>query len=566
MEGKDLREHILRRWGALKNERAPYEEQWLEISRHITPASGRFFSSIRKNISKSRWNKIYDTTATYAATILSSGLQSGMNDPSTQWFALTTGTPELDESHEVKVYLDRVQRILEMAFERTNTYQSLHHGWREVGVFGVCAMIVAEDAVNGFHCYPLVCGEYCIGVDAQNRPNTLYRRFTMTAEQMIIHYGRAKVSRAVRDAYDKGQRDRIFKCIHAIEPREIRDRTKKDSKNMPWRMAVVQIDADDDSDGILEESGHNEFPAVVGRWGANASDVYSEESPGIVAIGDTKQLQHECLQKGNAIDYAVDPPLILPTSAQHQALDFLPGGRNFIDMPSQSNIVQSAWGVRPDIQALTADMQEVKQRIFQAFYVDMFLMISQATKHQMTAEEVARRNEEKLMLLGPVLSRFNNEILKSLIERAFNILARAGQMPPPPQELAGQTLQVRYMSMLSRAQHSLRANSLDQFLGRIGQIAQYKPEVLSKLDPFEAVDEYADYYSVAPSVVVPTDKAKAEIQRQQQAQAQTQQQQAMMQGADSLAKLGKVPSDDSTMAGALMNGMANAAQGGNRGN
>ena len=559
MEGKDLRDHILRRWGALKTEREPFVEQWSEISRHITPASGRFFPQTQKNNARDRWNKIYDNAATYASSILSSGLQSGMNDPATQWFDLTTGSPELDESHGVKVYLDRVRRILEMAFERTNTYQSLHHGWREVGVFGVCAMLVIEEPVNGFHCYPLVCGEYCLGTDAQNRPNTLYRRFSMTAEQMLMQYGRAKVSRAVVEAYDNGQRDKNYKCIHAIEPREIRDRTKKDNRNMPYRSVVLQIDTDEGKDGILEESGYNEFPAVVGRWGANASDVYSEECPGIVAIGDTKQLQHENLQKGNAIDYAVDPPLILPTSAQHQALDFLPGGRNFIDMPTANNVVQSAWNVRPDVQALMADMQEIKQRIFQAFYVDMFLMISQANKHQMTAEEVARRNEEKLMLLGPVLSRFNNEVLKCLIERAFNILSRAGQMPPPPQELAGQTLQVRYMSMLSRAQHSLRANSLDQFLQRIGQIAQFKPEVFSKLDPFEAVDEYADYYSVAPSIIVPTDQAKAEIEKQQQAQQQQAMAQQQAQAADNLSKLGRVPADDSNMAGALVKGMAQQA-------
>ena len=199
-DGKDLREKILRRWVVLCNEREPYESQWLEISRHITPASGRFLGTDVKNQSRSRWNKIYDNAATYAATILSSGLQSGMNDPSTQWFALTTGTPDLDESHEVKVYLDRVQRILEMAFESTNVYQALHHGWREVGVYGTCAMIIVEDAKAGFHCYPLVCGEYCIGVDACNRPNTVYRRFSMTAAQVIEQYGRAKCSKAVRDA------------------------------------------------------------------------------------------------------------------------------------------------------------------------------------------------------------------------------------------------------------------------------------------------------------------------------------------------------------------------------
>lgn len=73
-----------------------------------------------------------------------------MTDPASQWFALTTGDPNLDSSHAVKQWLDMVQRILEMAFTRTNTYQALHHGWREVGTMGVMAIVVLEDPTNGF--------------------------------------------------------------------------------------------------------------------------------------------------------------------------------------------------------------------------------------------------------------------------------------------------------------------------------------------------------------------------------------------------------------------------------
>ena len=229
-------------------------------------------------------------------------------------------------------------------------------------------------------------------------------------------------------------------------------------------------------------------------------------------------------------------------------------------MPSQANQVQSAWAVRPDLTALAADMQDIRQRINQAFCVDMFLMVSSANKHQMTAEEVARRNEEKLMLLGPVLSRLNNEVLKSLIERAFNILARAGQLPPAPPELQGQQLKIRYMSMLSRAQRSLRANSLDQYLMRIGNLAQYDNRVIKKIDPFAAADEYADYLSVAPSVVVPTEQAMQAVEAENQAMQQQAQQAQMAQGVDSLAKLGKVPADGSTMAGKVVQGMMAAQQ------
>ena len=561
---RKLRERVLSRWGALKQEREPYIAQWLEISRHITPSRGRFLEQGKnRNEARDRWNRIYDSTAVRAANILAAGLMSGMTDPSSQWFALTTGSPNLDESQAVKVWLDQVQRIMEMAFTRTNTYQALHQGWRDVGTYGIMAMVIVEDPEVGFHCYPLAAGEYCVGVDSRGIPDSLYRRFTMTAGQLVTRYGRSKVSRAALRDYDDGKVDKEFKLIHAIEPRLKRDPMKADNRNMPWRSIVIQIDADTDSDGILEDTGFHEFPCVVGRWGASATDTYSEEAPGMVALGDTLQLQHEQLQKGNAIDYILNPPLIMPTSARDNETDFEPGGRSYIDAPSQKDVVQSAWQVPMDLNALRQDIAEVQQRINAAFSVDMFLMLSGQQLGKMTATEVAERHEEKLMMLGPVLSRLNNEVLKPLIERTFSILMRQQEFPPPPPELQGAEIQIEYTSMLARSQRAVRANALDQFLTRIGQVAQFKPEVLQKIDAFRMVDEYADYLSVAPSVVVPTEEAQAQLEAQQQAQQQAAQAEQMQMGADAISKLGKVPSDGSTMAGQAVQGLqAIAAQGG----
>lgn len=562
-EGKDLRERVIRRWVKLKQERDPYVAQWEEISRHITPASGRFLSGFtpNRNQARERWNRIYDNTAVRAANILAAGLMSGMTDPSSQWFSLTTGSPDLDESHGVKVWLDQVQRIMEMCFTRTNTYQALHHGWREVGCYGVTAMVVAADQRYGLHCYPLVVGEYCIGTDFRGVPDTLYRKVTMTAAQLVSQYGRKRMPRNVLNDYDSHLYDKPYRCLHAIEPRFERDPSKQDNLNMPWRSLVVVLDADDNHDGIVDESGYVEFPAVVGRWGASASDVYSEESPGMIALGDTLQLQHEQLQKGNAIDYQVNPPRILPVDARDNEIDFLPGGISFINMPSAASQVQSAFNVGLNLQYLTMDIQEVQRRINQAFNVDMFLMIAQGATSNMTATEVAERHEEKLMMLGPVLSRLNNEVLKCLIERTFSILSRANALPPPPEDLRGSELTVEYTSMLARSQRAIRANSMDQFLQRVMQIAQVKPEVVAKVDPFTVIDEYADYFSVAPSIIVPTEQAQAQIAEQQQAAQAAQQQEQMAAGADALAKLGRVPNDNSTMAGRAVEGMQAALAG-----
>ena len=534
--------------------------QWLEISEHITPSRGRFLIGKNRNESRSRWNRIVDSSAVRAANILAAGLMSGMTDPSSQWFALTTGTPNLDEAQAVKVWLDQVQRIMEMAFTRTNTYQALHQGWRDVGTYGVMAMVIAEDDREVFHCYPLSVGEYAIGVDDRGVPDTLYRRFIMTAAQLVARFGRSKLSADVLRNFDAGQVDHEYKLIHAIEPRFDRQYGKRDSRNMPWRSVIIQIDSDGTKDGILEESGFNEFPCVVGRWGASASDVYSEESPGMVALGDVRQLQHEQKQKGNSIDYIVNPPLIMPTAARDNEDDFEPGGRIYLDAPAQKDAVQSAWQVQMDINALRQDIAEVQQRINQAFSVDMFLMLSGQQMGKMTATEVAERHEEKLMMLGPVLSRLNNEVLKPLIERTFSILYRAGQLPPAPPELAGVELSIEYTSMLARSQRAIRANSLDQFLQRIGQVAQFDPNVLAKIDSFRIVDEYADYLSVAPSVVVPTEQAQQKIEAQQQAQQQAQQAQQMQQAADAVSKLGRVPADGSTVGGQAVQGMQELAQ------
>lgn len=534
--------------------------QWLEISEHITPSRGRFLIGKNRNESRSRWNRIVDSSAVRAANILAAGLMSGMTDPSSQWFALTTGTPNLDEAQAVKVWLDQVQRIMEMAFTRTNTYQALHQGWRDVSTYGVMAMVIAEDDREVFHCYPLSVGEYAIGVDDRGVPDTLYRRFIMTAAQLVARFGRSKLSADVLRNFDAGQVDHEYKLIHAIEPRFDRQYGKRDSRNMPWRSVIIQIDSDGTKDGILEESGFNEFPCVVGRWGASASDVYSEESPGMVALGDVRQLQHEQKQKGNSIDYIVNPPLIMPTAARDNEDDFEPGGRIYLDAPAQKDAVQSAWQVQMDINALRQDIAEVQQRINQAFSVDMFLMLSGQQMGKMTATEVAERHEEKLMMLGPVLSRLNNEVLKPLIERTFSILYRAGQLPPAPPELAGVELSIEYTSMLARSQRAIRANSLDQFLQRIGQVAQFDPNVLAKIDSFRIVDEYADYLSVAPSVVVPTEQAQQKIEAQQQAQQQAQQAEQMQQAADAVSKLGRVPADGSTVGGQAVQGMQELAQ------
>jgi hypothetical protein len=124
----------------------------------------------------------------------------------------------------------------------------------------------------------------------------------------------------------------------------------------------------------------------------------------------------------------------------------------------------------------------------------------------MTATEVAERKEEKMLMLGPTVERLHNEELSPLVQRTFKRMLRANMLPPPPQELHGMTLQVEFISMLAQAQRAIGTNSIDRFVGNLGQIAAFAPGVLDKFDADDWADEYSDMLGVPPELVVANDK------------------------------------------------------------
>jgi hypothetical protein len=102
--------------------------------------------------------------------------------------------------------------------------------------------------------------------------------------------------------------------------------------------------------------------------------------------------------------------------------------------------------------------------------------------------------------------------------------------------------------MLAQAQRAIGTNSIDRFVGNLGAVAQFKPEVLDKFDADQWVDAYSDALGMNPKVIV-SDERVAEIRRQRAEAQQAAQQAALMnQNADTAQKLGSV---DTTKQSAL---------------
>ena len=182
------------------------------------------------------------------------------------------------------------------------------------------------------------------------------------------------------------------------------------------------------------------------------------------------------------------------------------------------------------------------------------LASSDVNNRDMTAREVVERHEEKMLMLGPVLERLENELLDPLIERVFAIMDRMGLMPLPPEDLGGKLLQVEYISILAQAQRMVGIEGIERLAGFVGTYAPLKPEVLDKVDFDEAIEQYARKLGVPAAVIVSDENVAALREQRAQQQAQMEQMAAMQQAAQT-AQQG---------AGAV-NQVAQAAEGGGLG-
>lgn len=519
----DRRKLYLQRWGALKSERSSWFTHWRELSEYLMPRNGRFLLTDRNRGDK-RHNRIYDNTGLRAVRILAAGLMSGMTSPARPWFRLVTPDAELMKVQAVKEWCAAVTQQMLDIFAKSNTYRALHGIYGQLGVFGTAGSLLLEDFEDVIRHYPLAVGEYAIATDDRGVVNTCYREFELTVAQIVKRFGIDNVSDRIKTAYQNGSNlDTWYPVMHIIEPRTDRDPTKRDATNMAY--ASCYFEAAGDSDKLLSESGYRRFPGVAPRWDVESGDIYGS-SPGMEALGDAKQLQHEQFRKGQMIDFATLPPLQAPVGTKADDIRTLPGGVSFISQSGQQKGINTLWDVRPDYTGIGADIQDVRQRINASFYTDLFLMISQSEESggsPVTAREIAERHEEKLLMLGPVLERLHDELLAPKVEITFEKMMLAGILPPPPAELHGQILNINFISMLAQAQRAVGTGAIDRLLGTVGSMAAVKPDVIDKIDGDKIVDAYADMLGVDPDLIVGDDQVA--LIRQQRAQ-QLQQQQA----------------------------------------
>ena len=497
----------------LRLARSAFWHLWRELANYYLPTRYVWLQSDNENRraenAKNRY--ILDSTGTRAVRTLASGMMNAITSPSRPWMRLKiAGLPEI--SNEVARWQEEVARRMLAVMAESNFYSSMATLYLDLSTFGSAASLIYEDDDNVIHCYNPALGEYYFGQSHRFTVDTFAREIQLSAKQMVNQFGKENVSEQIAAAAANGGATalKLHRVAHLIEPG--RQDTNFAYTETYWEPSQVSRGK------VLKRQGFNELLGVFARWEVTGNDSYGT-SPAMDALADVIQLQHETKRKAQGIDKVINPPIVADVQLQHRPTALLPNGITYVS--GQNNVgAKPLYQIQPPLQEMTEDIREVQMRIRETLHNDLFRMISQLDTVR-SATEIDARREEKLVLLGSVLDRFEKEALSPAINRIYSIMERRGLLPDPPAELEeGYPIEIEYISILSTAQRAVSAAPTERWLQLIGNIAPIAPEAVTIPDWEALIRNYGEAIGVEARDVKSRERLAAEREAAQQKQAQ----------------------------------------------
>lgn len=533
MEKEELADEIVSRLEELRAERARYEGAWSDAQDFCAPYAYNW--SDLDDIP--RHPKRFTSDPCSYLDILVSGLIGYSVSPSIKWFALSLADERLNERYGVKDWLEKTEQALVAAFIRSDLYSSVRPAIQDKCVIGHGVLFIGENLRKGTlrfsHQSP---NEIFLDTDRYGEVDTVIREFRMTVRQMVEQFGEENVSENVRLAYsDYRRRGERRTVIFAVYPRSEYDESTGLSRDFPF--AAVYIDRQDKH--VISESGFMEFPYAVFEYAQYTGRAY----------GDS--IAQEALEDVRFLDITTETTLKIAQIAADPAIKVSPNMRNVSILPGAVNELN-----RPDdvIEAIktgenypiSLDVQRQKnEAVRRRFNVDFFQALQSLEGKVMTATEVMELQGEKAATLSSLIVSMNGA-LSAIIERSFNLLLRAGRLPPVPESLSGTgaSMKIDFIGPLAQAQKRYyAAGSASNAIGQVAPVIQLFPAAGDFIDGDELVKQIMTSAGM-PQSVVREDRdvdniRRARLEARQQAAQEAQQQaaqQLLIQNADKLGR------------------------------
>ena len=535
---------IRKRYDALKSRRRTIETTWDVIERFVAPYKGEMFEDVTSE-HQIDWNKreIYDTTAIMAHQNLAASVHGGMTNPKSQWFGLRFRDDNLNEDQAAKEWLVDVGDLVFQTLQESDFDLEINESYLDLTSFGTSVLVeeVVNEAVwEGVDFTAVPIKEMYFETDANDNALMFYRKLFWNPVQILDKFGDATPKDIRERAESPGDLDYKEEIIFAIYPRKGKQGPGSQAVLAPKERPIASMYVrHKDATMLGVEGGYYDMPAFAVRW-RKTTDSQWGNSPAMVALADVLTLNQLIGGGGGgeldlrSREKVIDPPTLTTERGLVGDLDLDPGGltvvRSLDDIKTFEN--------KARFDAINDTINRLQMQIKEVFFLDK---LDLKESPEMTATEVIERTERMHRLLGPTVGRLQNDLLDPLVQRTFNILMRAGQLPAPPEQVvqAGAEMDIEYLGPLARAQKTDVAQSIDRWLGSVMNMAQVDPGVLDIVDFDKAAREQAEALSIPPELMRGADEVR-DMRAAQAAQAKKTQEMAEAQaGGEAMQAVGE---------------------------
>ena len=528
---KSRAEQLIQEYEQELSRRRNFESYWQTLHDYF------YIESADVNKTYSQGNELdpsflWDSTTLECSDVFASGFMNYLTPPTSKWARLRHKDPALAGNKSVGEFFDQVMEEVMYALNRSNFYDQMFPSYKSSGVYGTALLFEEEDVEDDirFHNMPL---KQCVIVeDARGRVCRYYIEFEYTANQAVTRWGEENIPTDLKEEIKDGKGDsKKHKFLLFIGERYRREIQKTDKKNMRVEAVWVYVEGKQ----TIEESGYNEFPAFCHRFDKRPFVPWGF-SPGMKALPFARLLNAIAKTNLRTMMKATDPPIAVPHNAFIAPFNMNPRAINVYKKDAmQDGKDIFAFGNFGDpnvgLNAVEYYAQKVKTLMFQ----DTFLAFSNITK-DMNNPEIMERINEKMTMLGPAVGRYLDEVISPIVQRTIGILFRRGKLPEPPVDLMmNPGYEIDFIGVLAQAQRRAELNTLVTGLTMMGNMAQFAPEVLDKIDPDKVTDEVWAITG-APVKVLRDDDEVRQIREGRAQESMQQQEMATLHAGSEIAK------------------------------
>lgn len=518
---------LVKRFLQVKERRTTVQQTWDIIEELVMPYRGRFFKDITdEHAVEWRNRKVWDSTAVMAHQNLAASLHGSLTSPAINWFEILFRDDKLNENKEASTWLRNASEQVYYELQDSNFNLEINEAYQDICGYGTSFLTEEEvnpDSWEGIIFQGVPLKEAFFEEDFLGQCRYFYRHFKWDATKILSKFGE-EVPQNIKEAAERGD-DQKFEVVFCIYPRNIAKpelATVLEATQRPYGFKYLTVNG---SELLGKEGGYYEMPVFVPRWRKTSESQWGN-SPAMFALADILTVNEWVEIMTVWSEKQTDPPIFIEERAQIADLEL---------SASSVNVVRNIDGMKEwvsagNISVTESGIDQLRDNIRNYFFNDQ-LNFPSPQNTPMTATEAQIRYELMQRLLGPTLGRLQSDMLDPIIQRTFNMLARAGQFPQVPDIVlkSNPEMDIRYLGALARAQRVDQAQAVERWAMSLANLSQVMPGVLDVPDDEKIARELGILLNVDPKLM--RDSGEVQAVRKQRATQQQQMEKAALASA-----------------------------------